>query len=156
MNSEHKHALHQNKASQMWTIFPFLQKQKLGSECQNTQGHYLFVISNKNKRRYTLPSLPHPAHANTGTKGRPKDPYSKYLKNPREQKNTKVLAPLKTLLKLCQFNETKISYVTCFERGRQDSMAAGLHSYSSSMFPYAYFVQADSAGEEYSKDFHTA
>lgn len=35
-------------------------------------------------------------------------------------------------------------------------MAAGLRSYSSSMFSYAYFVQADSAGEEYSKDFHTA
>ena len=156
LNSEHKHlkhALYQHKASQTWTISPSLQKQELGSECQNTQGHYLFVISNRSKRRYPLPGLPHPAQANTGTEGWPKDPYSKHLKNPMEQKNAEVLAPLKSLLKLCHFNETKISYAICSERGRQDSMVAGLCSSSSSVFSYTSFVQADNAREEDSEGF---
>lgn len=72
LNSEHKHlkhALHQHKFSEAFP--PSLQKQELGSECQNTEGHHPFVISTKNQRRQTLP---HPAQANAGTEGWLKDP----------------------------------------------------------------------------------
>lgn len=64
------------------------------------------------------------------------------------KENAKVLAPLKSLLKLGHFNEAKISYPVGFERGKWGSIAAGLSTSSSSMFSYTYFVQADSAREE--------
>lgn len=75
-----------------------------------------FVILNK--RRSILHGLPHPAQANSSTEGWPKDVYSKYLKNTMAKKNAKVLAPLKSLLKLGHFNEAKISYTVGFERGK--------------------------------------
>lgn len=43
-----------------------------------------------------------------------KGPYSKYLKN---QSGAKVLITQKPILKLCPFNETKISYTICYEEG---------------------------------------